>query len=97
VQWWRRELSVVFCPKCKSLMNVVRKDGKVILKCPKCGYEMEPKGKGRIVRTVEKEKHVPTTSKVVEVKEDRKALTEEEKEMLQDYYRDIFLENFSGE
>jgi len=89
-------LSVVFCPKCKSLMTIVKKDGKIVLKCPKCGYEMEPKGKGRIVRTVEKEKHVPTTSRVVEASE-RRTLTEEEKELMQDYYRDIFLENFSGE
>ena len=87
----------VFCPKCKSLMVLTKKDGKLILKCPKCGYEMEPRSKGRMVMSVEKEKHVQTTSKVVEVKGKAKALTEEEKEMLQDYYRDIFLENFSGE
>ncbi|ALU11838.1 DNA-directed RNA polymerase subunit M [Ignicoccus islandicus DSM 13165] len=89
--------TLTFCPRCKSLMIVTKKDGKTILKCPKCGYEIEPKSKGRIVMNVEKDKHVQTTSKVVEVKERGKALTEEEKEMLQDYYRDIFLENFSGE
>ena len=90
-------MSVVFCPRCKSLMQVVRKDGKVLLVCPHCGYTMEAKGKGRIVHTIEKEKHIPTTSKVVEAGKEKRALTEEEKEMLQDYYRDIFLENFGGE
>ena len=89
-------MSVTFCPKCKVLMKVVRKDGKVVLKCPKCGYEIEVKKPTRIVRSVEKEKHIVTTSKVVKA-EERRALTEEEKEMLQDYYRDIFLENFGGE
>ncbi len=78
-------------------MVLERRDGKLILKCPRCGYEMEPKGRTRVVKSVEKEKHVATTSKVVKVDETRRALTEEEKEMLQDYYRDIFLENFSGE
>ena len=89
-------MSVMFCPKCKALMQVVRKDGKVVFKCPKCGYEVEAKKPSKIVRPVEKEKHIVTTSKVVKA-EDRKTLTEEEKEMLQDYYRDIFLENFGGE
>ena len=77
-------------------MKVVRKDGKVVLKCPKCGYEVEVKKPAKIVRSVEKEKHIVTPSKVVKA-EERRALTEEEKEMLQDYYRDIFLENFGGE
>ncbi|NPA85471.1 MAG: hypothetical protein GXO07_05670 [Crenarchaeota archaeon] len=77
-------------------MKVERKDGKVVFVCPKCGHRMEAKGKGKIVRTVEKEKHVVTTSKVVKA-EERRALTEEEKEMLQDYYRDIFLENFGSD
>ncbi|HIH90484.1 TPA: DNA-directed RNA polymerase subunit M [Desulfurococcaceae archaeon] len=77
-------------------MQVVRKDGKVVLKCPRCGYEVEVKKPARIVRAVEKDKHIITTSKVVKA-EERRTLTEEEKEMLQDYYRDIFLENFGGE
>jgi DNA-directed RNA polymerase subunit M len=77
-------------------MKIERKDGKVMLVCTKCGYKMEAKKSGRIVRAVEKEKHVVTTSKVVKA-EERRTLTEEEKEMLQDYYRDIFLENFGGE
>ncbi len=89
-------MSVMFCPKCKKLMQVVREDGKVFLKCPHCGYKVEARRPARIVRSVEKEKHVVTTSKVVKA-EERRALTEEEKEMLQDYYRDIFLENFGGE
>ncbi len=78
-------------------MVMERRDGKIILKCPRCGYEMEPKKRVRVVKSVEKDKHIATTSKVVKVDETRKGLTEEEKEMLQDYYRDIFLENFSGE
>lgn len=30
-----------FCPRCGSLMRVVRVNEKRVLKCPKCGYEIE--------------------------------------------------------
>ena len=29
-----------FCPKCGGIMVPVRKDGEIVLKCQKCGYEM---------------------------------------------------------
>ena len=34
-----------FCPKCGSLMIPKRKDGKIVLVCTNCGYEMPFEGK----------------------------------------------------
>ncbi len=29
-----------FCPKCGGVMVPVRKDGKIVFRCTRCGYEM---------------------------------------------------------
>ena len=34
-------MTIKFCPRCKSVMVLTKKDGKTIWRCPKCGYEEE--------------------------------------------------------
>jgi len=35
-------MRLVFCPKCKTLMVPVKRSGRTVFKCSKCGYEEEP-------------------------------------------------------
>ena len=90
---------VKFCPKCGGVMVLKRIDGKPWYVCSKCGYRepVKDKNKERIVRKVDKEKRIASTSKVISVEERARATAEEEKEIMQDYYRDIFMENFDVE
>ncbi|ABU82034.1 transcription factor S [Ignicoccus hospitalis] len=46
-----------FCPKCGSLMVARRVGGKTILKCMRCGYEMEVTGAQSTLRTAKKIRH----------------------------------------
>lgn len=59
-----------FCPKCGGIMLPVRKDGKIVLKCQRCGYEMPADEKTlkqyKIVRKTREEDKVVTTKTVVE-------------------------------
>ncbi len=34
-------MAIKFCPRCKSVMVLTKKDGKAVWRCPKCGYEEE--------------------------------------------------------
>ncbi len=34
-------MAIKFCPRCKSIMVLTKKDGKAVWRCPKCGYEEE--------------------------------------------------------
>ncbi len=78
-------------------MVPVKEEGKTYLKCTKCGYTMELKkeqmDKYKIRHEVEEEKHVITAKATKGV---RRALTPEEREMLQEYY-EVFLESFEAE
>ena len=47
---------VQFCPKCGSLMVARRVGGKVILKCMRCGYEMDA-SQAKPIRTKKKITH----------------------------------------
>jgi len=88
---------VKFCPKCGSIMVPTRKNGKIYMKCTRCGYEVEVKEeKGRkdsITYQIEANKRVATA--VASEAKERK-LTEEEREMLSEFY-EIFLEEFEKE
>ncbi|MCC6053789.1 MAG: DNA-directed RNA polymerase subunit M [Thermosphaera sp.] len=88
---------VKFCPKCGSIMTPVRRDGKIYMKCSRCGYEVEVKEKeGRkysVTYQVEANKRV-ATAVAGEAKE--RKLSPEEREMLSEFY-EIFLEEFEKE
>jgi len=52
-----------FCPKCGTLMRPKRKNGKVVLVCPKCGYEESGSSGGYKVKS--KIKHTPKEKTIV--------------------------------
>ena len=86
-----------FCPKCGNLMVPVRKDGKTVLRCRICHYETDAKKRlgreYRLSHSVEEEKRVKTAR----VSEPGRPLrSEEEREILQEYY-EVFLESFAEE
>ncbi|GGP21978.1 DNA-directed RNA polymerase [Thermocladium modestius] len=68
------------------------KNGRQVLRCPKCGYEEEvdAKAKSSYVQTKEigEDKH----RKIAVVEEEKDNLSEEEKEMIEDYQKQL-LEN----
>ncbi len=73
------------------------KSGKNILKCTKCGYKVGLKNelinRYRLSQEIDFEKRVITAKATKSVK---RALTPEEREMLQEYY-EVFLESFETE
>ncbi|MEM0188413.1 MAG: RPA12/RPB9/RPC11 RNA polymerase family protein [Saccharolobus sp.] len=83
-----------FCPKCGGLMVPAKKDGKEILKCNKCGYEMELSEKEKkeysIKEKKDKSNKVLTTS-IVSEKEGRN-LSEELEHEREEYYKEVGLE-----
>lgn len=82
-----------FCPKCGGLMVPAKKNGKTVLRCTKCGYEMrsgKEKDKYKISEKVKEEKKVKTTS-LVSTPSRFGISTEEQQQRLEDYY-DIALE-----
>jgi len=69
-------------------MVPVRKGGKTILKCTKCGYEMKPgkeKDKYKISEKVKEDKRVKTTS-LVSVPSTTRISSEEQQQRLEEYY-----------
>jgi len=88
---------VKFCPKCGGLMVPTKTGKKIYLQCSRCGYKIEmdksAREKYRISYEVEEEKRVVTAKATKGI---RRALTPEEREMLQEYY-EVFLESFEAE
>ncbi len=69
-------------------MVPVRKSGKTILKCTKCGYEMKPgkeKDKYKISEKVKEDKRVKTTS-LVSVPSTVRVSSDEQQQRLEEYY-----------
>jgi len=44
----------MFCPKCGTLLSVRREQGKVVKRCPNCGYTEEVKSPSAIARVTRK-------------------------------------------
>ncbi|AWR97579.1 DNA-directed RNA polymerase subunit M [Acidianus sulfidivorans JP7] len=83
-----------FCPKCGGLMMPVKKDGKEILKCKKCGFEKEMDTKDKKAYEIKensKSNKVLTTS-IVSEKEGRKRDEDELEQEREEYYKEIGLE-----
>ncbi|WP_281086581.1 transcription elongation factor [Caldisphaera lagunensis] len=81
----------MFCPKCGGVMVPIKKNGKVLLRCTKCGYEMEATSNAvneykSVSKTAEKEKVLTTKT----VGQEENVNSEENKEELEqakeDYY-----------
>ncbi|KUO92840.1 MAG: DNA-directed RNA polymerase [Thermocladium sp.] len=82
-----------FCPKCGTLMMPVKgKNGKQLLRCPKCGYEEEIDAKAKSAYVQKKEIGEDKHRKIAVVEEEKDNLTDEEKEMIEDYQKQL-LEN----
>ncbi len=78
-----------FCPKCGGIMLPVREGGKVVLKCQRCGYVLEPSEKEletykNVSRPDEKAKVIST--KVVSKARRTRANKEELEQAREDYY-----------
>jgi len=79
-----------FCPKCGSLMIVVRKEGKLYYQCTRCGY-MEPVKKGESMKIVEKtdeKKKVVSTKSVAENQAIMRSKEEIQQE-IEEYYEQV--------
>ncbi|AWR94782.1 RPA12/RPB9/RPC11 RNA polymerase family protein [Acidianus brierleyi] len=84
-----------FCPKCGGMMIPVKKDGKEVLRCTKCGYEKEMDNKAKKAYEIKESKgksnKVLTTS-IVSDKSGRKRDEDEWEQEREEYYKEIGLE-----
>ena len=73
-------------------MMPIRKDGRTVLRCSKCGYEMEGRGtEYRIGGPTASNARVHTTSLISEAKARSRSKEEIEQEK-EEYYKELFLE-----
>ncbi|MCY0867975.1 MAG: DNA-directed RNA polymerase subunit M [Desulfurococcus sp.] len=86
---------VEFCPRCGGPLVPVKKGRKIILKCNRCGYEVEVKDRRehKVKFHVDASKRV-STAQATEAGEAR--LSQEEREMLREYY-EVLLEELAQE
>jgi DNA-directed RNA polymerase subunit M len=81
----------MFCPKCGGVMIPIKKNGKTILRCTKCGYEMEAPSNTvneykTVSKTAEKEKVLTTKTIGQEQNVDSEENKEELEQAKEDYY-----------
>ena len=90
-----------FCPKCGGVMMPVgRQDGKVVLRCMRCGHQMvvdasQVRRHYTIGSRVPSEERVVTTSRVSEGRGMRR--DQEEWEQEREEYREVLLEQLQEE
>ncbi len=81
-----------FCPRCRSMLVPAKKGNKQILRCSRCGYEEEVTEQTRsgyvTRREIAEEKHTG----VAISREAEHTITSEERELLEDYHKQL-LEN----
>ncbi|MEB2792691.1 MAG: transcription elongation factor [Caldisphaeraceae archaeon] len=87
---------MMFCPKCGGVMIPIKKNGKIILRCTKCGYEMKATEKAmkeytNINKTTEKEK-VLTTKTIGQEESTNNEETKEEFEQAKEEYYELVLD-----
>lgn len=81
-----------FCPKCGGLLVPTKREGSIVLKCSKCGYEVSTQHPTyKIETTTSTSTRVHTTSVISDGKTmaRKKEEIEQEKE---EYYKELFLE-----
>ena len=79
------------CPKCGGIMiPYKRDDGKIVLRCIRCGYEEEASPeilkRYRVVVKPDKKAKVKTTSKPSEITKEEVKVKEELEQAKEDYY-----------
>ncbi len=89
-----------FCPKCGGLMVPRKKAGKTVLKCTKCGFEIEASTnvakEYRVEANISAESRVLTTSLVSEAPKRRLRKKEEYDQEREEWY-EVALEIMSSE
>jgi DNA-directed RNA polymerase subunit M len=84
---------VRFCPKCGSIMMMVRVEEKRLLKCSRCGYEMEiTEGEARMYTSTVKGEQKVLTTKAISRKRQLDARRQEELEQAKDAYYEVVLD-----
>ncbi len=86
-------LFVRFCPKCGSIMVLVKREEARLLKCSRCGYEigMTKEEEQMYTSTVKREQKVLTT-KIIAKKRGLDTKRREELEQAKDSYYEIVLD-----
>ncbi len=82
-----------FCPKCGSIMVLVKREEAKLLKCSRCGYEigMTKEEEQMYTSTVKREQKVLTT-KIIAKKRGLDTKRREELEQAKDSYYEIVLD-----
>jgi len=87
-----------FCPKCGTMLEPTKREKKIVLKCPRCGYEEVVKStkssEYKLVVKSGEENKVKTTSLVSEgkVTSRKKEEIEQEKEEFYEVFLDLMSE-----
>ncbi|WP_256359220.1 DNA-directed RNA polymerase subunit M [Vulcanisaeta sp. JCM 14467] len=76
-----------FCPRCGGLMVPVKREGKVYLRCQRCGYEEEMKSSD--AKSYVDKKSIEKKGAVIVESYEEKEPSEEEKEMKEDYVKQL--------
>ncbi len=83
-----------FCPKCGGPMVPVKKDGEIVLKCQRCGYEMPaPKEiieKYRAVHKTRKDDKVISTKVITKI--EKSAVSQEDIEQAKEEFYELVLD-----
>lgn len=80
-----------FCPKCGGVVVPQKKDNEIILKCSKCGYEIQQHSARYTITSQQPSSKVFTTSVVSEEKKSTRKKEEIEQER-EEYYKELFME-----
>jgi len=79
---------VKFCPKCRGIMMPTRRGNKTYIRCQRCGYE-EELGRREAREYVDKRRVEERPSAVIVKGAEDEALSEEERELLEDYHKQL--------
>jgi len=84
---------VKFCPKCGSVMMIVKRGDARVFKCSRCGYEVEvAAGEEQLYRSTVRGEQKVLTTKVVSRKRSVDTSRQEELEQAKDSYYEIVLD-----
>ena len=82
-----------FCPKCGKLMIPRRENSRIVLVCPQCKNSIEVTRSVEVGYRVKHEVEEEKRTKMAVVTGAERKLTEEERQLLEDYYK-VFLETY---
>ena len=86
-------ISVRFCPKCGSVMVLVKREEARLLKCNRCGYEITMTGEEeQMYRSIVKGEQKVLTTKIISKKRGLDARRQEELEQAKDSYYEVVLD-----